>query len=261
MDWNEPVDTNKSVDGNESVDWSKSVDWNEYGAALFDLDGVLTPTTQLHMRAWSQMLNDFLVSSGHTQPYTDDDYFAFVDGKPRFEGVASFLASRGIDLPAGAASERSTRPTIVGLGNRKNKYFKHLLATDGIDPYPGSLALVQALAARDLPMAVVSSSRNAGVVLDASGLTDYFDVVVDGNTSRARGLAGKPEPAGFLYAARTLGVDPVAAVVLEDALSGVAAGRAGGFGLVIGIDRGAGHDALLAAGADLVVDDCKELLP
>ncbi len=237
------------------------MDWTNYRAALFDLDGVLTPTTDIHMLAWSQMFNDFLTGVGHTEPYTEDDYFTYVDGKPRYEGVASFLASRGIVLPAGDASDAAITDTVAGLGNRKNEYFNRVLARDGIDPYPGSLRLVEALAARGMPMAVVSSSRNAEAVLAASGLADYFDTVVDGTTSLSLRLAGKPEPDGFLHAARTLGVEPVRAVVLEDALSGVAAGQAGGFGLVIGIDRGAGSEALLDAGADLVVQDCEELLP
>lgn len=238
-----------------------SVDWNNYRAALFDLDGVLTPTTEIHMAAWAQLFNDFLLVLGVAEPYTDDDYFAYVDGKPRYEGVASFLASRGIELPVGAASDPPTADTVAGLGNRKNVYFNQVLASDGIKPFPGSVRLIEALAARELPMAVVSSSRNAEAVLDAAGIAGYFDAVVDGVVSRELELAGKPQPAGFLHAARALGVDPAEAVVVEDALSGVQAGRAGGFGLVVGVDRGAGREALLDAGADLVVEDCEELLP
>ncbi|MGB3954369.1 MAG: beta-phosphoglucomutase family hydrolase [Brooklawnia sp.] len=237
------------------------MDWTKYRAALFDLDGVLTPTTDIHMLAWSRMFNDYLTQRGIAEPYTDDDYFAYVDGKPRYEGVASFLTSRAIELPAGDASDPATADTVAGLGNRKNEYFNQVLASEGIEPYPGSAQLLDALAARELPMAVVSSSRNAEAVLDAAGLADYFEVVVDGNVSRALDLAGKPEPEGFLHAARELGVDPADAVVLEDAISGVQAGQAGGFGLVIGVDRGAGHQALLDAGADLVVAGCEELLP
>lgn len=237
------------------------MDWTKYRAALFDLDGVLTPTTDIHMLAWSQMFNDYLAQRGIAEPYTDDDYFAYVDGKPRYEGVASFLASRSIELPAGDASDPGTADTVAGLGNRKNEYFNQVLASEGIEPYPGSAQLLDALAARELPMGVVSSSRNAEAVLAAAGIADYFDVVVDGNVSRALDLAGKPEPEGFLHAARELGVDPADAVVLEDAISGVQAGQAGGFGLVIGVDRGAGHQALLDAGADVVVAGCEELLP
>ncbi|MEA5120518.1 MAG: beta-phosphoglucomutase family hydrolase [Propionibacterium sp.] len=237
------------------------MNWNDYRAALFDLDGVLTPTTDLHMRAWSQMFNDFLSARGIDEPYTDADYFAYVDGKPRYEGVASFLASRGIELPVGQASDIPETDSVCGLGNRKNEYFNHVLARDGIAPYPGSLRLLDYLAAIELPMAVVSSSRNAEAVLDAAGLVDYFTVVMDGNLGHQLGLPGKPAPDVFVRAAQLLDVPVAESVVLEDALSGVAAGAAGGFGLVVGIDRGAGADALEAAGADIVVADCEELLP
>ncbi|BEH01561.1 MAG: beta-phosphoglucomutase family hydrolase [Propionibacterium sp.] len=237
------------------------MNWNDYRAALFDLDGVLTPTTDLHMRAWSQMFNDFLSARGIDEPYTDADYFAYVDGKPRYEGVASFLASRGIELPVGQASDIPETDSVCGLGNRKNEYFNHVLARDGIAPYPGSLRLLDYLAAVELPMAVVSSSRNAEAVLDAAGLVDYFTVVMDGNLGHQLGLPGKPAPDVFVRAAQLLDVPVAESVVLEDALSGVAAGAAGGFGLVVGIDRGAGADALEAAGADIVVADCEELLP
>ncbi len=213
------------------------------------------------MRAWSQMFNDFLSARGIDEPYTDADYFAYVDGKPRYEGVASFLASRGIELPVGQASDIPETDSVCGLGNRKNEYFNHVLARDGIAPYPGSLRLLDYLAAVELPMAVVSSSRNAEAVLDAAGLVDYFTVVMDGNLGHQLGLPGKPAPDVFVRAAQLLDVPVAESVVLEDALSGVAAGAAGGFGLVVGIDRGAGADALEAAGADIVVADCEELLP
>ena len=213
------------------------------------------------MRAWSQMFNDFLSARGIDEPYTDADYFAYVDGKPRYEGVASFLASRGIELPVGQASDIPETDSVCGLGNRKNEYFNHVLARDGIAPYPGSLRLLDYLAAVELPMAVVSSSRNAEAVLDAAGLVDYFTVVMDGNLGHQLGLPGKPAPDVFVRAAQLMDVPVPDSVVLEDALSGVAAGAAGGFGLVVGIDRGAGADALEAAGADIVVADCEELLP
>ena len=213
------------------------------------------------MRAWSQMFNDFLSARGIDEPYTDADYFAYVDGKPRYEGVASFLASRGIELPVGQASDIPETDSVCGLGNRKNEYFNHVLARDGIAPYPGSRRLLDYLAAVELPMAVVSSSRNAEAVLDAAGLVDYFTVVMDGNLGHQLGLPGKPAPDVFVRAAQLLDVPVAESVVLEDALSGVAAGAAGGFGLVVGIDRGAGADALEAAGADIVVADCEELLP
>lgn len=207
------------------------------------------------------MFNDFLSARGIDEPYTDADYFAYVDGKPRYEGVASFLASRGIELPVGQASDIPETDSVCGLGNRKNEYFNHVLARDGIAPYPGSLRLLDYLAAVELPMAVVSSSRNAEAVLDAAGLVDYFTVVMDGNLGHQLGLPGKPAPDVFVRAAQLLDVPVAESVVLEDALSGVAAGAAGGFGLVVGVDRGAGADALEAAGADIVVADCEELLP
>lgn len=231
-----------------------------YSAVLFDLDGVLTPTTDIHMRAWSEMFNDFLATQRIDKPYTLTDYFAYVDGKPRYEGVKSFLDSRGIDLPYGHPDDPDDAATICGLGNRKNSVFLTVLARDGIDPYPGSLALVRHLHTTHIEMAVVSSSRNAHLVLKAAGLDQFFDVVVDGLVSKAYGLAGKPAPDGFLYAAQQLGVRPESAAVFEDALSGVQAGSAGEFGLVVGVDRGAGAQALRDAGAHLVVKDVQEMI-
>ncbi|MGI5951456.1 MAG: HAD family hydrolase [Brooklawnia sp.] len=237
------------------------MDWNNYRAALFDLDGVLTPTTDIHMRAWTQMFNAFLAGRGDEEPFTDDDYFAYVDGKPRYEGVASFLASRGIQLEYGEPDDAPTTETVAGLGNRKNQVFNQVLAEDGIAPYPGSMALIEALRTAGVPMAVVSSSRNAPAVLTAAGLTEFFGTVIDGNAAAELGLPGKPKPDTFLHAAWQLQVAPEECVVLEDALSGVEAARAGGFGLVVGVDRGAGADELASAGANLVIADCAELLP
>ncbi|WIY82048.1 beta-phosphoglucomutase family hydrolase [Propionimicrobium sp. PCR01-08-3] len=234
--------------------------WSNYRAALFDLDGVLTPTTDLHRRAWSQMFNDYLRGRGVTDPYTDDDYFAYVDGKPRYQGVAAFLNSRGIELPFGDPGDAPAIESVAGLGNRKNEYFNQVLARDGIQPYPGSLKLLNQLRRIELPMAVVSSSRNARAVLESAGITGYFELVMDGNLAGELDLPGKPAPDVFVRAAEMIGVTPAEAVVLEDALSGVTAGAAGGFGLVVGIDRGAGVQPLTDAGADLVVADCEELL-
>jgi len=236
------------------------VDWNDYDAALFDLDGVITPTAEVHMRAWAQMFGDFLTSQDIHEPYTDDDYFRYVDGKPRYEGVRSFLESRNIDLSAGDPNDDPLAQTIAGLGNRKNAVFEELLGTEGVEPYPGSVRLVEALARRGTKMAIVSSSRNAPAVLKAAGMLEQFPVIVDGRVAADRRLAGKPAPDTFLDAAEQLGVAKERAVVLEDALSGVAAGRAGDFGLVIGVDRGVGADKLTDHGADLVVDDLAELL-
>lgn len=230
-------------------------------AALFDLDGVLTPTAEVHMRAWAEMFNSFLAGRGLTEPYSDADYFAYVDGKPRYDGVRSFLASRGITLPEGEPTDPPEAETVCGLGNRKNGAFSAVLARDGVAPYPGSVRLLDHLAARGVAMAVVSSSQNAPMVLRAAGLDGRFDIVVDGKLARAERLPGKPAPDTYLYAADALGVPKERAVVFEDAVSGVQAGRAGAFGLVVGVDRGVGAQTLIDEGADLVVADLEELLP
>lgn len=237
------------------------VNWDEYEAALFDLDGVITPTAEVHMRAWSRMFNDYLAGRGDGQPaYTDEDYFAHVDGKPRYEGVASFLVSRGIELPPGDPSDPPEAETVCGLGNRKNDAFKAVLREEGVTAYPGSRLLLDTLRDRGLPMGVVSSSRNAAAVLDAAGLAAYFGTVVHGGVAEQRGLPGKPAPDTFWAAGEDLGAVPGRTVVLEDAISGVRAGAAGGFGLVVGVDRGAGAGALTDAGADVVVRDLRELV-
>jgi HAD superfamily hydrolase (TIGR01509 family) len=228
-------------------------------AVLFDLDGVLTPTAVVHMHAWARLFAPLLDARG-VEPYTDADYFAHIDGKPRYDGVASLLASRGIELPWGDPADSPDTETVCGLGNRKNAVFTQVLETEGVTPYPGSVRLVDALIAAGRKVAVVSSSRNAVPVLAAAGLTDRFPVVVDGLVAAARGLRGKPDPATYLDAAAQLGVPRERAVVVEDAESGVASGRAGDFGLVVGVDRGAGADVLMEQGADLVVEDLAELL-
>ena len=228
-------------------------------AVLFDLDGVLTPTAVVHMHAWARLFTPVLAAHG-VAPYTDADYFAFIDGKPRYDGVHSLLASRGIELPWGDPSDAPEAETVCGLGNRKNAVFTEVLRTEGVTPYPGSVALVDALIAAGVAVAVVSSSRNAVPVLAAAGLTDRFGVVVDGLVAAARALPGKPAPDTYLDAAAQLGVGAERAVVVEDAESGVASGRAGDFGLVVGVDRGAGAATLIAHGADLVVADLAELL-
>lgn len=227
---------------------------------LFDLDGVLTPTAEVHMRAWARMFTAVLAARGAGEPYTDADYFAHIDGKPRLDGVRDMLASRGIVLPDGTPADDPALDTVAGLGNRKNAAFTAELAENGVTPYPGSVALVDAAIAAGLAVAVVSSSRNAEPVLRAAGLRDRFDVVVDGLVAAARGLPGKPAPDTYLAAAALLGLPASECAVIEDAHSGVQAGRAGGFGLVVGVDRGAGALELTASGADLVVDDLAELV-
>lgn len=236
---------------------------DEYAAVLFDLDGVLTPTAEVHRVAWKSAFDRFLTSrfgDGY-RPFTLDEYLTYVDGKPRYDGVHSFLASRGVSLPAGHPSEPPSLLTETGIGNLKNEEFMAVLKSEGVTPYPGSVALLEHLEQAGVAVAVVSSSANATSVLDAAGLGARFEVVIDGLTARERGLEGKPSPATFLSAASDLGVDPLDCVVVEDAISGIEAGAAGGFGLVIGVDRENQADAMREAGAHLVVTDLGELVP
>ncbi len=249
---------------------AQCITWSDFGAVLFDLDGVVTPTAEVHMRAWAEMFNTFLeeYAADHadvdTSPYTDADYFAHVDGKPRYDGVRDFLAARSITLPEGGdadAPAAAQGPTVRGLGDRKNDAFNAVLERDGVVAYPGSVALLDHLSELEMPLAVVSSSANAPAVLEAAGLADRFVTVVDGRVARELGLPGKPSPDTFVHAAEILGATPATAVVLEDAVSGVRAGRAGAFALVIGVDRGAGVDTLTEAGADVVVSDLADTVP
>jgi beta-phosphoglucomutase family hydrolase len=235
------------------------VDWNDFRAVLFDLDGVLTPTAIVHEHAWAKMFTEYFTAHGIEPPYTDADYYAYVDGKPRYDGVRSLLEARGVSLPEGDPSDPPDAQTVCGLGNRKNEVFNEVLAEEGVEAYPGSVALLDELARRHIAVAVVSSSRNARPVLEAANLVSRFDVIVDGEVARTKGLQGKPSGETFVYAAEQLGVGVDEAVVFEDALSGVAAGRAGGFALVVGVDRGAGRQQLLDNGADIVIDDLAEL--
>ena len=230
--------------------------WTDHDAVLPDRDGVITPPAEVHMRAWADMFNAFLGSfvseAAAPATYTEADYFAHVDGKPRYDGVRDFLASRGITLPEERVRE---------LGDRKNDAFNEVLARDGVVAYPGSVALLDHLRELGMPLGVVSSSANAPAVLEAAGLADRFGTVVSGAVATELGLPGKPEPDTFVHAARELGADVARSVVFEDAVSGVRAGAAGGFALVVGVDRGAGVETLSEAGADLVVADLAELLP
>ncbi|MHA7280459.1 HAD family hydrolase [Arthrobacter sp. MDT2-2] len=230
-------------------------------ALLFDLDGVLTPTAEVHMHAWARLFTAYLEAQGVEEPYTDADYFTYIDGRPRYDGVRAFLASRGITLPEGLPGDPPEAETVCGLGNRKNEAFNETLQVEGVKPYPGSLAFLDAAVAAGVQVAVVTSSRNGVPVLGAAGLRDRFEVVVDGVLAADRGIAGKPAPDTYLHAAELLGLPASACAVVEDAHSGVAAGRAGAFGLVVGVDRGVGADTLLAHGADVVVDDLAELIP
>lgn len=228
---------------------------------LFDLDGVLTPTAEVHMRAWQRVFDDVLAQWGVTEPYTDADYFAYVDGKKRYDGVASLLRSRNIEIPWGQVDDPPEAETICGVGNRKNAAFAAALRSEGIAPYPGSLALLESLKAASVPMGVVSSSKNAEEVLGSAGIRDFFRIVVDGVVAERDHLASKPAPDMFREGARMLGVDPAEAVAVEDAVAGAASAASAGYASVIGVDRGAGPDALREAGATCIVDDLARLLP
>lgn len=236
-------------------------DLTTYDGVLFDLDGVLTPTAEVHMHAWQTLFDDVFREWGIEPPYTDADYFEYVDGKKRYDGVATLLRSRDVEVPWGDPSDAPTDDTVCGIGNRKNTFFEKILRDEGIAPYPGSLALLDALAAAGTPVAVVSSSKNAEEVLRVAGIRDRFPVVMDGVVAERDELASKPAPDVFAEAARMLGVDPAQSVAVEDALSGVQSAVAAGYGLVIGVDRGVGADTLRDAGAHLVVQDLAELVP
>ncbi len=228
------------------------VDWTAYDAVLFDLDGVITPTAEVHERAWAELFAAW--------DYTPDDYLRHIDGKPRYDGVRSFLASRQVELPEGDPSEPAGEGSICALGNKKNEVFNTILEREGVTAYPGSLRLMDLLDGIGVRQAIVSSSKNARPVLAAAGLADRFPHVVDGVVAADEGLAGKPAPDMFLRGAELLGVGPADTVVVEDATSGVAAGVAGGFALVIGVDRGGNREALAGHGAAIVVDDLDELV-
>lgn len=227
---------------------------------LFDLDGVITATAEVHRWAWAELLGAYFVKRG-AHRYTEQDYFTFIDGKSRYDGVRSVLASRGISLPEGDQRDSASLDTICGLGNVKNALFLRRLETTGVRTYPGTLALIDTLIRLDRRVAVVSSSRNANVVLGAAGIVDRFHIVIDGCDAADSGLAGKPAADTYLRAAELLTLDPAACAVLEDAESGVRAGRNGRFGLVVGVDRGLGAPRLHAAGAQIVVAELDELLP
>jgi beta-phosphoglucomutase family hydrolase len=236
-------------------------------AYLFDLDGVLTQTAKVHSAAWKQMFDDYLRKRARRtgEAFVPFDpileYDQYVDGKPRYDGVRAFLASRGVELPEGNPDDTPEAETIHGLGNRKNEIVLRLIREQGVQPYEGSVDYVKAVQAAGLRRAVVSSSTNCRDVLAAAGIHDLFEAIIDGVVAQREQLQGKPAPDTFLAGARALGVEPAEAVVFEDALAGVEAGRAGRFGFVVGVDRVGQAEALRAHGADLVVDDLAKLLP
>jgi beta-phosphoglucomutase family hydrolase len=233
---------------------------------LFDLDGVLTKTAVVHDAAWKEMFDDYLRERARRagQPFVPfdpvSDYEEYVDGKPRADGTRSFLASRGIDLPDGSADDPPDAQTVRGLGNRKNEIVLRRIREDGVEAYQGSVRYVRAVRDAGLRRAVVSSSANCRDVLVAAGIADLFEERIDGVVAEREHLKGKPAPDTFLAGARALGLEPSAAVVFEDALAGVAAGRAGHFGYVVGVDRADHGAALRAHGADIAVSDLADLL-
>ena len=237
-----------------------------YDAVLLDLDGVITDTATIHATCWKQMFDVYLqqraAESG--EPFRSfeiaTDYRLYVDGKPRVDGVRDFLASRGIHLPEGTPEDPPQANTIGGLGNRKNDLVNDVIATVGVEPYAGTVAFVRQLRQQGVKVAVVTASQNCDADLQAAKLEDLFEVRVDGNTVRAQHLAGKPAPDTYLMAATLLGVDPTRSVVVEDAISGVQAGRTGHFGCVIGVARTGNAEELRRHGAHLAVHDLGELV-
>ncbi|MCF6507455.1 beta-phosphoglucomutase family hydrolase [Blastococcus sp. MG754426] len=230
-------------------------------ACLFDMDGVLTRTATLHQAAWRQVFNEFLQARHPEQrPFTQDDYNRYVDGKPRADGVRDFLASRGIRLPESSVDDPPGTATVHGLARYKDELFLQQLADRGVGVFPGSARYLRAVREADLRTAVVTASVHGAEVLAASGLAYLVDVRIDGVVAARDGLRGKPAPDGFLAAAQALGVPPAQAAVFEDALAGVAAGRAGGFGYVVGVDRTGQAAELRTHGADVVVTDLGQLL-
>jgi len=239
--------------------------WERYDAVLFDLDGVLTDTAGVHADCWKRTFDEFLRRRADRtgdpfQPFDiEGDYRLYVDGKRRYDGVRSFLHSRGIDLPEGSPDDPPDAETVCGVGNRKNALVSQALEEGGVEVYQGSVDLVRALRDAGVKTGVVSSSANCAAVLRAAGIADLFEVRVDGKVAAELELPGKPAPDTFLEAARALGVDAKRTVVVEDAISGVQAGRGGGFGLVIGIARHEEPGVLREQGADVVVSDLGEL--
>lgn len=249
-----------------------SVDLGAYGAWLFDMDGVLTKTAEVHAAAWKEAFDGFLkeegARTGTTYAPFDEvaDYEKYVDGEPREDGVRNFLKARGIELPEGSDDDAPDARTVKGVGNRKNDLVLEVLKTKGVQVYDGAVTLVKALRARGVKVAVVSASENTVAALTAAGILDLFDARVDGHVVKDLHLAGKPAPDSYLEGAKKLGVDAARAVVIEDALAGVEAGRAGHFGLVVGVDNhdeGDAHeyaDELRAHGATVVCRDLGDLV-
>jgi beta-phosphoglucomutase family hydrolase len=243
-----------------------AINRDQYDAVLFDLDGVITDTANMHAVCWKQMFDEYLQkrAAERGEPFRPfelaTDYRLYVDGKPRFDGVRDFLASRGIQLPEGSPDDPPQAETVCGLGNRKNELINKVIEEVGVEPYEGTVKLINQLRHQGFKIGVVTSSQNCEAVLKAARLDAFFEVRVDGNTIHAQHLAGKPAPDTFLTAAQQLGVAPARAVVVEDAISGVEAGCSGNFGLVIGVARKGNAEELRRRGAHLVVNDLSELV-
>ena len=233
-------------------------------AVVFDMDGVITDTATVHDRCWRSVFDDFLrarsACTGEAlRLFDEEDYLRYVDGKPRYDGVASFLSSRGIALDRGLPSDAPGYDTVCAIGNLKDKEFERIVTKDGVTVFESTVSLIRSLRSHGISTALISSSRHAKAILAATGITDLFDAIVDGVDAEALELPGKPDPAIFLAAARQLEVSPSRAAVVEDALAGVEAGRRGGFGFVVGVDRISHADALRENGADVVVKDLSDL--
>ena len=241
------------------------INTEDIDAFIFDMDGVVTDTASIHTKAWKQLFDEYLQKRARQrkEPYrafdAGTDYSRYIDGKPRYDGISSFLKSRGISLPYGDPSDDIDKETICGLGNRKNTYYLERLKKQGIKPYQSSVKLIRKLRASGIRTAIISSSRNCDAVLEAANVREFFDVKVDGIDSAELGIKGKPDPDIFFEAARGLGVDPGKSAIIEDSLAGVEAGRKGRFKLVIGVDRAGHGEELKKRGADVVVNDLGEI--
>jgi beta-phosphoglucomutase family hydrolase len=227
---------------------------------IFDLDGVITKTADVHFVAWQRVFKEFLKSKNVEVSFTyDDDYVPYVDGKPRYNGVQSFVESRGFNLPFGEITDKPGNETICSIGNRKNDAFREVIKQEGVEFYDGTIKLINELKANNIPMGVASSSKNCQFILETVGLAKEFETIVDGIVSHEMGLKGKPEPDIFITAAKNMGLQPTNCVVVEDAISGVQAGRKGNFGFVLGVTRTGDKTVLKKNGADLVVEDISEI--
>jgi alpha,alpha-trehalase len=238
---------------------------HNFDAVIFDLDGVVTDTAKVHASAWKELFDTFLRlrESRAREPFSpfdkESDYLTYIDGKPRYEGVRSFLESRGIVIPYGKPSDRSDQETICGLGNKKNKLFNEILQRDGVEVFLSTVELIREIKSQEVKVAIVSSSKNCQAVLKIAGIEDLFDARVDGVVSASLGLKGKPNPDIFTKSAEILSTDIKRSVVVEDSIAGVEAGKTGEFGMVIGVDRRNHYSTLKETGADLVVKDLVEI--